>query len=195
MSQVLTYLDLPETYKPSPLTEPLKFLALHIQSLPTSVLKDSFGLRTTPSQRNAIPLIRNRRLRYLHLHPDCIKPPPPPTPTARPGQKDAEEEEAWAKTAEFLGGTKGLVGKLSGLLGEYEEERGAEEARRIRREAKTNGLRHVNEEDEFVPEEDSDSDDEIDDRESTKSLKEQLLRGSLEVKRFLNTNMACVVHC
>lgn len=176
MSKVLAYLDLPPSYTPSPVQDPLAFLALYIRSLPSNILIETFGTSTTPSQRTKIPLIRNRRLRYTILNPKSLLPPPPP-PIGRPGQEGAKEEEEWAKTADFLGGRKGHVGKLSGLLGGYEEERGAEEVRRIKREERQR--KSVVPEDDFVPEEDTDSED--DDIGNMKNLKEQLIYGTLEV--------------
>lgn len=59
----LKYLGLPEDYSPSPSTQPVEFLKLHLAVLPLQVL-EPFSTVLTPRQRTAIPLIRNRRTRY-----------------------------------------------------------------------------------------------------------------------------------
>jgi hypothetical protein len=66
-----------------------------------------------------------------------------------------QDERHWAEH-EFLGGQKQQVGKLGNLLGDYAEEREAEKLRMERRE------QAIREADEFVPEEESESDEDDD---------------------------------
>ena len=66
------------------------------------------------------------------------------------------DEKIWAERG-FLDGEKQHVGKLGGLLGGYAEEREAERMRAERRE------RAAREAEEFIPEEDSESDEDEDD--------------------------------
>ena len=73
------------------------------------------------------------------------------------GAQEGREEREWVERMGHDGflkgpGGGGHVGKLGGLLGEYEEERGAERVRMLRRERAARAA--------FVPEEDSDSDEE-----------------------------------
>ena len=63
----------------------------------------------------------------------------------------AREEKEWADK-QFMGGAGKKVGKLGELLGGYEEERGVERARDLRRQQR--------EWEEFLPEEDEDTDEE-----------------------------------
>ncbi|TDL29926.1 hypothetical protein BD410DRAFT_834156 [Rickenella mellea] len=160
-NRILTYLQLPADYQPSPSTNPVEFLNAHLRNLPLSLLL-LFSTELTPKQRTTIPTIRNRRLRYTQSSP-----PPLAFSNARnmwpnlytghdrpsrPSQDDAKDERQWAEK-EFLAGTKQHVGKLGALLGDYEEERGAERARDMRRQQA---------EAEFVPEEESDEESEGD---------------------------------
>jgi len=66
--------------------------------------------------------------------------------------EEGQDERDWVMNDGFLKGSMKHVGKLGTLLGDYEEEREAERVRELRRERRVV-------EDEFVPEEDSDSDD------------------------------------
>ncbi|KZP03159.1 hypothetical protein FIBSPDRAFT_769362 [Athelia psychrophila] len=155
---ILSYLQLPETYTPSPASEPIDFLHRHIRHLPPHLLL-TFSLITEPKQRTIIPTIRNRRLKYTRATPA-----PPEFEflearnrwpglwggRERRGVEEGAEESSWAND-QFLQGAKGHVGKLATLLGEYEQEREAERIRTIRRERAANAA--------FIPEEDSDSDD------------------------------------
>lgn len=157
---ILSYLALPETYTPSPKESPIDFLNLHIRQLPPHLLL-TFSLITNSKQRTAIPTIRNRRLQYTLSDPEELgfvearsQWPLLWEGRERRGVEEGKEERNWAQSG-FLEGNKKHVGKLAALLGEYEEEREAERIRMIRRERPT--------ENEFVPEEDSDSDDEMED--------------------------------
>lgn len=159
MAPVLEYLDLPADYSPSPIHAPIDFLTRHIQYLPPHLLK-LFSVNTNPKQRTAVPVIRNRRLRYTESNPPELS-----FQTARTTwsslwqwreiqgqvQAEAKEEREWADK-EFLGGTEKQVGKLGALLGGYQEEREAERVRTVRRQQR--------EYEENLPEEDEDSDEE-----------------------------------
>jgi hypothetical protein len=68
--------------------------------------------------------------------------------------EEGQDERDWVQSS-FLEGFMKHVGKLGSLLGDYEEEREAERVRVLRRERAAETA--------FVPEEDSDSDDEEDD--------------------------------
>ncbi|KAI0347097.1 hypothetical protein BDW22DRAFT_495346 [Trametopsis cervina] len=156
---VLRYLGLPEDYEPSPISSPFAFLSKHIRYLPPNHL-NLFSSLITPRQRSAIPTIRNRRLRYTQSEPPELRVSNAkatwPTLwqgafTADLGKETAKEEQDWADK-EFLGGTAKQVGKLGALLGGFEEERGAELARDLRKQQR--------ELEESLPEEDEDTDDE-----------------------------------
>ena len=71
----------------------------------------------------------------------------------RRGVEEGREEREWAEGVGFLRGSEKHVGKLGELLGEYEEEREAERVRIMRREQMAEEV--------FLPEEDSDSDEDI----------------------------------
>ena len=71
----------------------------------------------------------------------------------RRGVEEGREEREWAEGDGFLRGSEKHVGKLGELLGEYEEEREAERVRIMRREQMAEEV--------FLPEEDSDSDEDI----------------------------------
>jgi hypothetical protein len=66
--------------------------------------------------------------------------------------EEGQSEREWVMNDGFLKGSTKHVGKLGVLLGEYEEEREAERVRALRRERAAEAA--------FVPEEDSDSEDE-----------------------------------
>ncbi|PPQ64629.1 hypothetical protein CVT24_008366 [Panaeolus cyanescens] len=156
----LKYLGLPDDYKPSPETETIKFLKLHLNQLPPHIAT-YFSSLITPKERSILAPIRNRRLAYTNQNPKELRfeyarntwPELWSGPKPHPGQEESSEEQAWARN-EFLQGGTQHVGKLAKLLGDYEEEREAERARAERR----NRI-HQQIDDDFVPEEESDSDD------------------------------------
>ncbi|KAI0682901.1 hypothetical protein BC835DRAFT_1297549 [Cytidiella melzeri] len=156
---VLSYLGLPDNYNPSPATSPVSFLTKHLQHLPQNHLS-LFSTLVTPRQRSEIPAIRNRRLRYAESQPPEFSGSHAkaawPTLwqgkfTVDLGKETAKEEQEWADK-DFLDGKAKQVGKFGALLGGYEEERGAELARELRRQQR--------EWEESLPEEDEDSDEE-----------------------------------
>lgn len=155
----LKYLGLPDDYKPSPDNNAIEFLNLHLNHLPPHVAI-YFSPLTTPKERSVLAPIRNRRLAYTNQNPKELRferarntwPELWSGSRPRPGKEESTEEEAWAQK-EFLQGGTQHVGKLGKLLGEYEEEREAERARIERR----NRPQQID--DDFVPEEESDSDD------------------------------------
>ncbi|KIM90959.1 hypothetical protein PILCRDRAFT_1195 [Piloderma croceum F 1598] len=155
---ILSYLQLPETYTPSPKESPIDFLQLHIRQLPPHLLL-TFSLITNPKQRTTVPTIRNRRLKYTHSNPEELSfvEARSQWPTLwegreRRGMEEGQDERDWVMNDGFLKGSMKHVGKLGILLGEYEEEREAERVRALRRERAAEAA--------FVPEEDSDSEDE-----------------------------------
>lgn len=192
-SSTLIYLGLAPDYRPSPQDEPLEFLTKHIREIPPHLFS-YFSQCTTPKQRTTIPLIRNRRLKYIESSPGEFK-----FESARntwaalwEGQdhrvlfkQSGEEEKAWAKR-EFMSGSTQHVGKLGDLLAGYEEERQAEHLRDIRRA--------IPREDHFIPEEDDDdSEDDLPPEIETpaqaqssflRMLKERFIYGLLEVSSF-----------
>ncbi|KAF8897694.1 hypothetical protein BD779DRAFT_396296 [Infundibulicybe gibba] len=152
---ILKYLGLPEDHPISPVASPIPFLITHIAQLPPHILMQ-FGGVTTPKQRTAIPLIRNRRTKYMSNPPPQLSYPLARTqwPSLWDGQEqrsksEAEDEKEWAER-HFLQGKKQYVRNLGNLLGEYEEERSAERIRFSRRQRA---------QEDFIPEEDDDSDD------------------------------------
>ncbi|KAF8272507.1 hypothetical protein EI94DRAFT_1566176 [Lactarius quietus] len=175
---ILSYLQLPPDYSPSPTTAPIPFLSKHIHQLPSHLLH-LFSTITTPQQRTAVLVIRNRRFNFAQSDPPTLRVFPArqlwPELWESPGeigQEPRREEEEWADTA-FLGGKrKPFVGRLGALLGEYEEERQMERARRAR---------YAHQE-VFVPEEDESGDDqgsgsiEPEVPESTQAVQEIFLR-------------------
>jgi hypothetical protein len=202
---VLTYLGLPLDYDPSPALAPIPFLTKHLRQLPPNILH-WFSSITTPQQRTAVLLIRNRRFNFAQSNPPEFHFPAAmqrwPTLSEEPkriGQEEAREEKEWAETT-FLGGkSQAYVGKLGTLLGGYEEERHLER----QRQAKRSRL------DDFLPEVDESSDEEEEGSgpgtpESAQALRELFLRrvrerfiyGHLEVftQRFhdpLNMLLIC----
>jgi hypothetical protein len=154
----LTYLGLPPDYEPSPAIAPVSFLAKHLPQLPSHLLH-WFSAVTTPRERTAVLLIRNRRFNFTQSDPPELRFPAAKRqwPTLWEGAEDgareeADEEKEWAETTFLEGRHKGFVGKLGTLLGGYEEERQMELARKAKRDHQ----------DAFVPEEDSSSGDEND---------------------------------
>lgn len=160
-SPILSYLGLPESgCEPSPRTAPIDFLIKHLQQLPPHLLL-TFSSIINPKQRTPISTIRNRRLKYANLHPPELSFslarrtwPTMWEGRERRGQEEGQDEKEWAESG-FLRGSTKHVGKLGSLLGGYEEEREAERVRILRRERAV--------QDEFVleEEEESDSSDEI----------------------------------
>ncbi|KAJ7178977.1 hypothetical protein C8R46DRAFT_1187465 [Mycena filopes] len=157
MASLLNYLALEPDYQPSPSTKPIEFLTLHIQQLPTHLLLASFS-DVAPKDRSRVAAIRNRRLKYLASDPPELQFsnarstwPLLYDGQGRCGQQEGDEEKDWVAN-DFLQGLTKHVGKLGTLLGGYEEEREAERFRTLRRERAEAA--------EFVPEEESDSDDE-----------------------------------
>src|SRR5271154_4334961 len=65
---ILTYLDLPATYSPSPSSDPITFLRSHLHQIPPH-LQHHFSAITDPKQRTLVPNIRNRRLKYTQSAP------------------------------------------------------------------------------------------------------------------------------
>jgi len=149
---ILKYLDLPPSYSPSPSSDPKSFLEAHIHQLPPNLLA-RFASALDIHERSSLPVIRNRRTQYVQSapgeytfegarkrFPDLWE----SIALASGGsasrvdvrvaaREGAEDEKRWVER-EFLGGTRGQVGKLGTLLGGYEEERVAEQERGERRE-------------------------------------------------------------
>lgn len=156
----LKYLGLEPDHSPSPKANPIEFLKAYIHSLPPHILGD-FSLITTPKQRTRIPTVRNRRLEYTKKQPSELS-----FSHARntwpylwegrlqPGVDERKEEHLWAEK-EFMPGNRAHIGKLAGLLADFEEERENERVRTLKRLFK--------EADDFVPEEETDSEDEEED--------------------------------
>ncbi|KAJ7228497.1 hypothetical protein GGX14DRAFT_413435 [Mycena pura] len=155
---VRAYLGLDANSQPDPQTAPIEFLIAHLRYLPPHLLS-SFSASTIPKERSRIPAVRNRRLKYTNTDPPELQFSAARSQwpllyegQVRRGQQEGEEEKRWADK-DFLQGFTRHVGKLGTLLGGYEEEREAERFRALRRERA---------EAEFVPEEESDSDEEYD---------------------------------
>ena len=149
---ILKYLDLPPSYSPSPSSEPKSFLEVHIHQLPPNLLA-RFASALDIHDRSSLPVIRNRRTQYVQSAPKeytfegarrrfpdlwesiaLARGDPASRMDVRAvAREDAEDEKRWAER-EFLGGTRGQVGKLGTLLGGYEEERVAVQEREKRRE-------------------------------------------------------------
>ncbi|KAF9534705.1 hypothetical protein CPB83DRAFT_842796 [Crepidotus variabilis] len=157
---VLKYLGLPQEYAPSPETNPIEFLTLHLLQLPPNILQ-KFSMITTPKQRTPLVSIRNRRLQYANKCPRELrfevarnKWPELWQGRERRGVEEGNEERVWAQQS-FLAGSRQHIGKLGNLLADYEEEREADRVRTLRRSRMP-----VDPEDDFVAEEDTDSDEE-----------------------------------
>jgi hypothetical protein len=116
---------------------------------------------TSAKQRTMIPIVRNRRLKYTQSRPSVLEyenaraqwPMLWHGPPEKPGDQHraaADDERRWVEQ-EFIGGWKPHVRKLGELLAGYEEEREWERDRALRRQKA---------QDEFVPEEDTDSEEE-----------------------------------
>jgi len=184
----LRYLGLPQDYTPCPEKEPILFLKTHLGHLPPHIAV-YFSKVATPKQRAAIPTIRNRRLRYVNSKPADLSFDVARRTWAdlwggreRAGVEGGQEERDWVER-DFLSGTEKHLGKLGHLLAEYEEEREAERVRALRWSQPVY--------DDFVPEEDNDSDDgggpepvenEEEKRESfERTIKERFIYGLLDV--------------
>ncbi|KAG2056274.1 hypothetical protein BDR06DRAFT_952750 [Suillus hirtellus] len=156
-SDILSYLALPQDYNPLPSVDPIEFLKRHLHELPPNIIQ-RFSLVTTPKQRTTITEIRNRRLKFTESRPRSLSFAVARNtwPTLWQGRErrgqEGKEEQEWAKM-NFLGGSEQQVGNLAKLLGDMEEEREAERVRFIQRTQAN---------DDFVPEEESDSEDEND---------------------------------
>ena len=186
----LRYLGLPQNYEPSPGNDPISFLRKHLLQLPPHLLMN-YTYITTPKQRTAIATIRNRRLHYASKNPPDLQFnharitwPGLWQGQQRPVGQNGDDERAWVQSS-FLEGKKQFVGKLGNLLASYEEERESESIRMLRRSRATT-------ENDFVPEEDSESDNdsqppqETETEEEAKASFERLIRelfiyGRLEV--------------
>jgi len=190
---VLTYLGLPLDYDPSPATASIPFLTKHLRQLPPNILR-WFSSITTPQQRTAVLLIRNRRFNFAQSDPPEFQFPAAmrqwPTLWEGPrriGHEEAREEKEWAETT-FLGGkSQAYVGKLGTLLGGYEEERHLERQRQAKRSRP----------DDFLPEVDESSDDDHDHSgpgtpESAQALHELFLRRVKE--RFIYGHLEVFTH-
>ncbi|KAG2042270.1 hypothetical protein BDR03DRAFT_944947 [Suillus americanus] len=168
-SDILSYLLLPQDYDPLPSVDPIEFLKRHLHELPPNIIQ-RFSLVTMPKQRTAITEIRNRRLKFTESRPRSLSFAVARNtwPTLwqgreRRGQEEGKEEQEWAKTS-FLGGGAGQqVGNLAKLLGDMEEEREAERVQFIRRTQAN---------DEFIPEEESDSEEDEDEIQESESPEE-----------------------
>lgn len=197
----LKYLGLPDDYTPSPDTDPIAFLNQFLFQLPPHLLLH-FSYITTPKQRTVIAPIRNRRLHYANKNPpelgfDSGRNTWPDLwqGRERSGVQEGNEERVWAQH-DFLLGNKQHVGKLANLLANYEEEREAERMRTIRRN-------RAPVEDDFVPEEDSDSEEEVpasdneteqETQESFKRLiRERFIYGLLDVGREQKPNSLLLI--
>ena len=185
---VLSYIGLPPEHKPRPSTSPIEFLQKYLHVLPPHLIV-GFSSVTTPKQRSVIADIRNRRLGYTETKPKQLafaearsRWPHLWSGQGRYGREAADEEKEWADKG-FLGGRAQQVGKLGTLLADYEEERAAERIRQVRRQQAT---------EEFVPEEeeDSESDQGAEATESPEEeratferrIKELFIYGMLEVR-------------
>lgn len=214
---VFNHLGLGSDYEPNPSSDPIAFLQKHLTQLPQSILL-RFSTIINPKDRTIVSAIRNRRYKYTSSKPQELTGEhardtwkelwqgPSEDTMARIRRLQAQansDERSWAET-NFLGGQKQHVGKLGGLLGkvsvstsvqcnsadpqspgDYAEERAAESLRKDRR------LVHV---DEFIPEEETDSEEEESSgnaaREDTfdelkdsfeRTLRERLIYGLLDV--------------
>jgi hypothetical protein len=158
---ILKYLDLPSNYTPSPVEDPISFISSNLRLLPPHLI-DRFSLITTPKQRTSIPQIRNRRLRWTQSAPKAISYPEARTtwptlwrgtPEARGARQaaDASDERAWVEQ-NFFAERAPHVRKLGELLAGYEEERSWERSRAERRQQA---------DEDFVPEEDESSEEEL----------------------------------
>ena len=178
----LKYLGLPQNYEPSPETEPIAFLSKHLLQLPPHLLMN-YTYITTPNQRTAIATIRNRRLHYANMNPPDLQfnHARATWPDFWQGQErqvgqSGDDERAWAQS-EFLEGKKQFVGKLGNLLASYEEERESEGIRMLRR----NRAAVKND---FVPEEDGDSDDDSQPTQETETEEEVKASFERRIREF-----------
>lgn len=159
--QIASYIGIPELEISD---DPLVCLQTHLHHLPPSILVDNFSSLVSPKRRATLLSIRNRRFAYTRSNPPEFTFPEAKEnwPALWRGpersgsvQARGENESTWVRN-HFMQGNTGsmLVGRLPGLLREYEEERQSERIREIRRE------RAAAVADQFIPEEDSDTDEE-----------------------------------
>lgn len=190
---ILSYLDLPPFYEPSPNNSPVEFLRKHVRELPPHLLT-LFAANTTPKERSVISAIRNRRLKYAQSNPADLSLvnakstwPGLWEGRERLGQEQGIEEKDWAEKEFLGGGGTQQVGKLGALLREYEEERESERVRAIRRQ-RAEYIESLPEEDEesdedegeiLIPEEPSPAETE---ENFLRLVKECFIYGSLEVR-------------
>ena len=195
-SSILAYLGLPESYEPSPQAAPVEFLRKHVRELPPHMLK-LFSSTTTPRERTAVPVIRNRRLKYTDSKPAELSLvnakstwPALWEGWERPGKEQARDEKDWAEKEFMGGGSKQQVGKLGALLADYEEERESERVRSVRRQR----AEYI----ESLPEEDDESDESDEDLPTPQEtspveneamflriVKERFIYGFLEVHTYI----------
>lgn len=195
-SAILSYIGLPPEYEPRPSVSPIEFLQKHLHMLPPHLIV-GFSSITTPKQRSVIADIRNRRFAYTETKPKQLafaearsRWPHLWSGGGRHGQEAAQEEREWAEKG-FLGGGTQRVGKLGTLLADYEEEREGERIRQVRRERAG---------DEFVPEEESES--EMSEEESPEEaratferrIKELFIYGMLEVSTATGQWSSCMTN-
>ncbi|EJD44167.1 hypothetical protein AURDEDRAFT_145195 [Auricularia subglabra TFB-10046 SS5] len=173
-SRFLNYLDLPDTYKPSPSTSPLAFLKQHLHQLPKH-LAIYFASRVPARTRTTLPLVRNRRLNYVQSGAGSValgwqngrarwpllwEQSGSTRDDIKPGELNGAEERAWANR-HFMHGRGGELNKLGALLAEYEAEREAERTRQLRRDdaVRQSMMPQVAEEEEDSDEEVEEDDD------------------------------------
>lgn len=189
-SAILSYIGLPLECEPRPSSSPIEFLQKYLHILPPHLII-GFSSVTTPKQRSVIADIRNRRLVYTETRPKQLTFGEARNRWAhlwpgqgRQAQEAAQEEKEWADEG-FLGGGAQQVGKLGTLLADYEEEREAERMRQVRRQRTR---------EDFVPEEEEDSESELSEAESPeeqratfeRQIKELFIYGLLEVSVRMN---------
>ena len=182
MEHVLNYLGLNAEYQPSPIRDPIQFLAFHIYQLPSGLLLH-FSAVTTPQQRTSLPAIRNRRLRWANSQPEALsldtaKVTWPNLWPGNVGEIQSRDEKNWVQQS-FRPGQTQHIGKLGDLLADYEVER-------VRGEPARNT---------FVPEEDDDSEDEDESEADIKAtfqriIKERFIYGLLDVSLCVINSIA-----
>ncbi|KAG7096779.1 hypothetical protein E1B28_004189 [Marasmius oreades] len=167
---LLSYLQLPDSHEPSPSGDPVSFLSKYILRLPQH-LSVTFSSITSPKERTTIPAVRNRRLGWVKSSPNELSFesarrtwPVLWTGSERRGIEEGDEEKRWAES-DFMQGTEKHVKKLGALLGQYEEEREVQRLRDIRRQRMAA--------EEFVPEEDSESEEDENAETAVESFEEQ----------------------
>ena len=179
-TEVLTYLGLPNDYHLRPVEEPIEFLRIHLRRLPPQ-LSCKFSSIITPKQRTVLSVVRNRRLNYTRSNPSELQ-----FERARAcwpllwkggGRRETiegKEEKEWADK-EFMAGERQHIGKLGNLLSDVAEELEMERSRGQTR------LFGQFPQDDFIPEEDEDTDEEENGQampanESPEEMKDDFLR-------------------